>query len=74
MSKNGDIVERLRRWPTDIDNILDLKDDAATEIERLRDLVELLGEALLSETTGGFTAIFDTTQAALDAWQENCRG
>ena len=36
-----DIVQRLRRWPTDIDNILDLKDEASDEIERLRALVEL---------------------------------
>lgn len=32
-----DIVERLRRWPCDdIDNIYDIKDKAADEIERLR--------------------------------------
>lgn len=72
--KTPDIVERLNRAiPYGLEDFAVLV-DAATEIERLRDLVELLGEALLSETTGGFTAIFDTTHAALDAWQEANHG
>ena len=39
-----DIVQRLRRWPTDIDNILDLKDEASDEIERLRAVLDAVGD------------------------------
>ena len=41
-----DIVEQLRCWPRDIYNIIDLKDDAADEIERLRKEVDIKGSRL----------------------------